>query len=125
MAVWAESTIEIAGTKIHVTRGGKGAPALVLHRDTGTIERSSFHDELAKSADVIVPHHPGWGHSARPGWMRSVRDVAVMHRGLLAELGIEQAALIGLGFGGWIAAEMATMAPGDVAQAGAGRSHGY
>ena len=116
MAVWAESTIEIAGTKIHVTRGGKGAPALVLHRDTGTIERSSFHDELAKSADVIVPHHPGWGHSARPGWMRSVRDVAVMHRGLLAELGIEQAALIGLGFGGWIAAEMATMAPGDVAR---------
>jgi pimeloyl-ACP methyl ester carboxylesterase len=116
MAVWAESTIEIAGTKIHVTRGGKGAPALVLHRDTGTIERSSFHDELAKSADVIVPHHPGWGHSARPGWLRSVRDVAVMHRGLLAELGIQQAALIGLGFGGWIAAEMATMAPGDVAR---------
>jgi pimeloyl-ACP methyl ester carboxylesterase len=116
MAVWAENTIEIAGTKIHVTRGGKGAPALVLHRDTGTIERSSFHDELAKSADVIVPHHPGWGHSARPEWMRSVRDVAVMHRGLLAELGIEQAALIGLGFGGWIAAEMATMAPADVAR---------
>ena len=48
--------------------------------------------------------------------MRSVRDVAVMHRGLLAELGIEKAALIGLGFGGWIAAEMATMAPGDVAK---------
>ena len=48
--------------------------------------------------------------------MRSVRDVAVMHRGLLAELGIEKAALIGLGFGGWIAAEMATMAPRDVAR---------
>jgi hypothetical protein len=31
-------------------------------------------------------------------------------------LGIEQAALIGLGFSGAIAAEMATMAPGDVAK---------
>jgi len=63
-----------------------------------------------------VPHHPGWGRSPRPEWIRSVRDLAAIYRGLLAELGIEQAALIGLGFGGWIAAEMATMAPGDVAR---------
>jgi pimeloyl-ACP methyl ester carboxylesterase len=116
MAAWAERTIEIAGAKVHLTRGGKGPPVLVLHRDIGTLEASSFHDELAKSADVIVPHHPGWGRSPRAEWMRSVRDVAVMHRGLLAALGIENAALIGLGFGGWIAAEMATMAPGDVAK---------
>src|SRR5207244_5819380 len=54
--------------------------------------------------------------SPRAEWMRSVRDVAVMHRGLLAELGIGQAVLIGLGFGGWIAAEMGTMAPRDVAK---------
>jgi pimeloyl-ACP methyl ester carboxylesterase len=116
MAAWTERTIEIAGAKVHLTRGGKGPPVLVLHRDIGTLEASSFHDELAKSADVIVPHHPGWGRSPRAEWMRSVRDVAVMHRGLLAALGIENAALIGLGFGGWIAAEMATMAPGDVAK---------
>jgi pimeloyl-ACP methyl ester carboxylesterase len=116
MAAWTEETIQIAGTNIHLTRGGKGPPVLVLHRDIGALERSAFHAELAKSADVIVPHHPGWGRSPRSEWMRSVRDVAVMHRGLLAELGIEKAALIGLGFGGWIAAEMATMAPSDVAE---------
>jgi pimeloyl-ACP methyl ester carboxylesterase len=46
--------------------------------------------------------------------MRSVRDVAVVHRALLAALGIDKSALLGLGFGGWIAAEMATMAPRDV-----------
>jgi pimeloyl-ACP methyl ester carboxylesterase len=116
MAAWTENTIEVAGTKIYLTRGGNGPPALVLHRDIGTLEGSLFHDELAKSADVIVPHHAGWGRSARAEWMRSVRDVAVMYRGLLAELGIARATLIGLGFGGWIAAEMATMAPGDVAK---------
>jgi pimeloyl-ACP methyl ester carboxylesterase len=116
MVAWTESIIEIAATKIHVTRGGKGLPVLVLHRDIGELGRSSFHDELARSADVIVPHHAGWGSSERADWMRSVRDVAVMHRGLLAALGIKTAALIGLGFGGWIAAEMATMAPLDVAK---------
>lgn len=116
MTAWAERTIEIAGTKVHMTRGGEGAPVLVLHRDIGMPATSAFHDRLVKSADVIIPHHPGWGGSQRADWMRSVRDLAVMHRGLLAELGIREAALIGLGFGGWIAAEMATMAPADVAK---------
>ena len=116
MTAWAELAIEIAGTKVHMTRAGKGPPVLVLHRDIGMPATSSFHDELAKSADVIVPHHPGWGRSPRAEWMRSVRDLAVMHRGLLAELKIRDAVLVGLGFGGWIAAEMATMAPADVAK---------
>ena len=116
MAAWSETTIEIAGTRIHLSRGGVGPPALILHRDIGAFEGSSFDDELARSADVMVPHHPGWGRSPRPEWMRGVRDLAVIYRGLLAELGVEQAALIGLGFGGWIAAEMATMAPADIAR---------
>jgi pimeloyl-ACP methyl ester carboxylesterase len=44
--------------------------------------------------------------------MRSVRDVAVVYQSLLAgrDLGAD-VTLVGLGFGGWIAAEMATMAP--------------
>jgi len=116
MTAWAECTVEIADTTIHMTRAGKGPPVLVLHRDIGMPAASVFHNELVKFTDVIVPHHPGWGRSHRAEWMRSVRDLAVMHRGLLAELKIKQAVLIGLGFGGWIAAEMATMAPADVAK---------
>ena len=34
-----------------------------------------------------------------------------MYQWLLADLGLEQVTLVGLGLGGWIAAEMATMAP--------------
>ncbi len=48
--------------------------------------------------------------------MRSARDMAVVYRGLLSELNVEDAALVGLGFGGWIAAEMASMAPADPSQ---------
>jgi pimeloyl-ACP methyl ester carboxylesterase len=46
--------------------------------------------------------------------MRSTRDIAVIYRGLLSDLKLRDAALVGLGFGGWIAAEMASMAPADL-----------
>jgi pimeloyl-ACP methyl ester carboxylesterase len=116
MPAWSESTIDIAGVKMHIARGGDGPPVLVLHRDTGAPETSAFNDALAKSAHLMLPHHPGWGRSSRAEWMRSVRDLAVIHRGILAELGVKRPVLIGLGFGGWIAAEMATMAPADLAK---------
>lgn len=111
---WKDHTLDIAGLKIHTKRAGKGKPLLILHHDIGTLDRLPFYDALAASHDVIIPHYAGWGRSERGQWMRSVRDVAVMNRGLLAQLGIEKASLIGLGFGGWVAAEMATMAPRDV-----------
>lgn len=108
---WTEASVELAGGKLHLARSGRGSPVLVLHRDIGTLERLPFYDELAQRFDVLVPHHPGYGRSERLLWMRSVRDVAVLHQWLLAELGLKSVSLLGLGFGGWVAAEMATMAP--------------
>ena len=113
---WATSTVEAAGTKLHLMRAGQGRPVLVLHHETGTLDRLPFYDALAERYDVLVPHHPGYQRSERPDWMRSVRDIAIVYRGLLSELGIKNAALVGLGFGGWIAAEMAIMAPADVSK---------
>jgi pimeloyl-ACP methyl ester carboxylesterase len=113
---WATSTVEAAGTKLHLMRAGKGRPELVLHHETGTLDRLPFYDSLASKYDVLVPHHPGYSRSARPDWMRSVRDIAVVYRGLLSELKVSNAALVGLGFGGWIAAEMASMAPADLSK---------
>jgi pimeloyl-ACP methyl ester carboxylesterase len=106
--------MEAAGIKLHVSRAGKGRPVLVLHHETGTLDRLPFYDALAAHYDVLVPHHPGYSRSQRPEWMRHPRDVAVIYRGLLNELKLSKAALVGLGFGGWIAAEMASMAPGDL-----------
>jgi pimeloyl-ACP methyl ester carboxylesterase len=113
---WTDSTYDLSGTKLHLSRGGKGRPVLVLHHETGTLDRLPFYDALAAHHDVLVPHHPGYGRSQRPDWMRSVRDIAVAYRGMLADLGIREAALVGLGFGGWIAAEMAGMAPADLSR---------
>ena len=111
---WTDSTRDAAGIKLHLSRAGRGRPVLVLHHETGTLDRLPFYDALAARYDVLVPHHPGYSRSQRPEWMRSVRDIAVIYRGLLGELGLEKAALVGLGFGGWIAAEMASMAPRDL-----------
>jgi pimeloyl-ACP methyl ester carboxylesterase len=98
-----------------VSRGGDGPPVLVLHHDIGAPERAPFLDALARHFTVFAPSHPGYDGSPRPDWMRSVRDVAVVYQALLAQHEATRApgavTLVGLGFGGWIAAEMATMAP--------------
>jgi pimeloyl-ACP methyl ester carboxylesterase len=112
---WVSETVPIAGVGLHVARAGSGAPLLVLHHDIGTLDRLPFYDALARHFTVLVPSHPGYGKSERPEWMRSVRDVAVVYQWLL---GAHEAtrehgtvSVIGLGFGGWIAAELATMSP--------------
>ena len=108
---WAASTMEAAGCKLHVMRAGRGRPLLVLHHETGTLDRLPFYDALAEKFDVVVPHHPGWGKSERPQWMRHPRDIAAVHSWLLGDLGLTDVSLVGLGFGGWIAAEMASQSP--------------
>ena len=108
---WTETVKEIAGTKLYLKRAGTGRTVLVLHHDIGTPENLPFYDALAAKFDVIVPHHPGWGKSERPQWLRHPRDIAAMSAWLLADVGAKDVSLVGLGFGGWIAAEMASLAP--------------
>ncbi len=110
---WTQATSEVAGLRLHLERAGNGPAVLVLHHDIGSPGRLRFYDMLAERFTVLVPHHPGWGRSERAGWMRSVRDIAAVHQWLLTELGVADVSLVGLGFGGWIAAEMASLAPRD------------
>lgn len=113
MAGWREEQVELAGLKLHLMRGGRGRAVLILHHDIGTPDRLPFYDALAEKFDVLVPHHPGYGKSERPDWLRHPRDIAALYQWLLADQGVERASLLGLGFGGWIAAEMAATAPRD------------
>jgi pimeloyl-ACP methyl ester carboxylesterase len=108
---WTTEDVEVAGSRIRLRRAGAGDPVLVLHRDTGSPERLPFYDALAGHFTVYLPAHPGYDGCERPGWMRSVRDLAVVYQGLLAKRELTAVALVGLGFGGWIAAEMASMSP--------------
>jgi pimeloyl-ACP methyl ester carboxylesterase len=108
---WTTEEVRVAGSSVRLRTAGRGAPLLVLHHDIGTPEQLPFYDALAQRFTVLLPSHPGYDGSERPPWMRSVRDVAVTYQALLAARGLSDVSVVGLGFGGWIAAEMATMAP--------------
>jgi pimeloyl-ACP methyl ester carboxylesterase len=110
-AVWTAEDVKLSGATLRLRKGGAGDPLLLLHHDIGSLDRLPFYDALAERFTVYLPSHPGYDGSERPMWMRSVRDVAVMYQGLLASLELGHVSLVGLGFGGWVAAEMATMAP--------------
>ncbi len=108
---WTSEIVPLASGPLHVGRSGSGTPLLVLHHDIGTVECLPFYDALARTHTVLVPSHPGYDKSERPSWMRNVRDIAVIYQALIAEQSLADVTLVGLGFGGWIAAEMAAMAP--------------
>ena len=112
---WTSETVPVAGVSMQLSRAGTGPPLLILHHDIGTLDRLPFYDALARRFTVLVPTLPGYDGSQRPDWMRHVRDAAATQQWLLGEIAETRAAgtvsMVGLGFGGWIAAEMASLAP--------------
>ena len=112
---WTSETVPVAGVNLQLSRAGFGPPMLVLQHDVGTPPGLPFYDTLAGSATVLRPAHPGYDGSERPAWLRNVRDIAAVYQAMLAQhattRGRSDVTLVGLGFGGWVAAEMATQAP--------------
>ena len=106
---WSELEVHVTGVPVPVLQGGNGAPLLVLPHDIGNPGWLPFHETLAQRHHVIVPTLPGYDGVARPDWMTNVRDMAVVMHFLLDRLDQQRIGLVGLGFGGWLAAEMATM----------------
>jgi pimeloyl-ACP methyl ester carboxylesterase len=100
--------VEVAGLRIRVTSRGSGPPVFVLHHSTGPFW-TPFYDVLAQTCTVSAPDMPGFGRSERPTAARSPRDVAILCLQLLDVLAAGPVHLVGLGLGGWVAAEMATM----------------
>ena len=104
-----ERTIEVAGLSLRLRQDGAGAPLLLLHHSTGHHGWMALYERLAESFAVTVPDLPGYGQSERPDWAREPRDLAVMMQRVLDKLDLDGVTLVGLGFGGFIAAEMATL----------------
>ena len=104
-----ERTIEVASLSLRLQQDGAGAPLLLLHHSTGHNGWMPLYERLAESFAVTVPDLPGYGQSERPDWAREPRDLAVMMQRVLDKLELDGVTLVGLGFGGFIAAEMATL----------------
>jgi pimeloyl-ACP methyl ester carboxylesterase len=102
--------ISVAGGTIRSLEKGDGPTVVVLHHSFGNPGWLTFHEKLAERVRVIVPDLPGFGASDRPDWARHPRDLALLMRHWLRKIGPPRA-IVGLGFGGWVTAELLTMAP--------------
>ena len=109
---FTEVLVEAAGVRIQLRRGGVGAPLLVLHSELGVPGWLRAYEQLARQFTVYVPSLPGFGQSARPDWIASVRDLAAWVTWFVRDLKLSQPLpVIGSSLGGWVAAEIATMNP--------------
>jgi pimeloyl-ACP methyl ester carboxylesterase len=107
---FTEEFVEAADVRVQLRRGGQGAPLLVLHSELGVPGWLQAYDALAEHFTVYVPSLPGFGRSARPDWIISVRDLAAWVAWFVRERQLPQPMhVIGCSMGAWVAAEIATV----------------
>ena len=92
---------------IEAIERGQGRPILFLHPGIGIDAAAPVLAELAKGGRVIAPSHPGFGTSQLPKGMTTVDDVSYFYLDLLEQLDLRDVLVVGVGLGGWIAAEIA------------------
>lgn len=97
---------------LEILRRGAGRPVLLLHGLAPVDPGAPFLASLAEHVEVIAPTHPGFGHTKHPDDFDTVYDLVHLYLDLLARLPADRVTLMGLSFGGWLAAEIvATYTP--------------
>jgi len=101
------AAMTVNGIRLEVVEKGRGRPLLFLHPGIGLDPNAPVIDQLAAHGRVIAPSHPGFGNSEQPKTFTTVDDLAYFYLDLLEELDLKEVVLVGVSFGGWIAAEIA------------------
>ena len=104
------------GTRCRVLEGGSGAPVVFFHGAGGLLADNPFLDGLAQRYHVFAPEWPGYGDSTGEELLEDMLDFALHGWDLVEGLGLRQPHLVGHSMGGMIAAEMACLAPHDLAK---------
>jgi 4,5:9,10-diseco-3-hydroxy-5,9,17-trioxoandrosta-1(10),2-diene-4-oate hydrolase len=112
----SEQTVTVAGKPIFVAETGSGPAVVMLHGGgpgaSGVSNYSRNIDAIAQQFRVIVPDMPGYGRSAKGVDQRDPFGyLADMIRGLLDELGLSTAHLVGNSYGGAAALRLALDTP--------------
>jgi pimeloyl-ACP methyl ester carboxylesterase len=101
------TSVVVNGTTIELVDRGRGRPILFLHPGIGFDLAAPVLSELAQGGRLIAPWHPGFGASQLPKGMTNVDDVSYFYLDLLDQLDLSDVCVVGVGLGGWIAAEIA------------------
>ncbi|MEV5775506.1 alpha/beta hydrolase [Streptomyces antimycoticus] len=94
------------GLPLRVRDVGAGRPVLVLHGGGGPASVTDIVDHFAATSRVLAPTHPGWEDTPRPEWFSDVGDLVETYLDLLDDRDLRDVLVVGVSFGGWIAAEM-------------------
>jgi pimeloyl-ACP methyl ester carboxylesterase len=108
-AQYSEERQAVAATELYLLKGGTGHPLLVLHGVEGHEGWLQFYDALAARVTVYAPAHPGFAQTPCPAWLESIVHQAVFYHWFLQEAALAPVDVVGIGIGGWIAAQMAVM----------------
>ena len=101
------TSLRAGGLELEVLRRGAGRPIVLIHGVNPVSPRAAFVDLLARHGEVIAPSHPGFGGSARPADFDTMYDLVNLYHDVLEAIGEPRISVVGFGFGGWIAAELA------------------
>jgi pimeloyl-ACP methyl ester carboxylesterase len=106
--------VEVAGREFHYERGGSGESLLLIQGMSGTHVAwgRPFREVLEESFDVIAFDNRGIGLSGPVEGPFTIVEMAEDTAGLLEELGLESAHVVGISMGGMIAQELALAEPG-------------
>ncbi len=107
----SEEFLDFPGGRVHVLRGGTGAPLLFLHAAGGAGQWLPFHELLAQRFEVIAPDHPGFGGSDELPEVEGMDDLVYHYLDFIERLGLDRPHVVGGSFGGWLAAELAVFRP--------------
>jgi pimeloyl-ACP methyl ester carboxylesterase len=105
----------IGPVDLEVFSGGRGPSLVLLHDHEYVNGWYPFMEALSRDFHVVAPTHPGFGGSSLPADFESVDDLVYVYLDLLRTLGGAPVHLVGLGLGGWVAAEMTVRCEHDLA----------
>jgi 3-oxoadipate enol-lactonase len=105
--------LEVAEHELHYERNGSGEPLLMIQGMSGTHVAwgEPFLGPLRQSFDVVAFDNRGIGLSAPIDAPFTIVEMAEDANGLLDQLGIESAHVVGISMGGMIAQELALAHP--------------
>ena len=101
----------VDGIRTHLLRAGKGKPLLLVHGLGAPLMWQRVFEPLSSLFDVIIIDLPGFGESDCPPKLYSTEDYAVFLDHLLHSLCISTLHIVGISYGGQIAATFAYMFP--------------